>query len=375
MVIRHNIGTESDSQFYEGIGFRTESSHTNLESNAMLLNSLHVGISQAISGNDIDGISLLNEGGNQTIEMQNKLGKQKLNIQEDTLMGKQSSLLLDQFPTLNNFESLSGAINLMYPFRTGSASVSPRVPWAQLPYENKVQTLSRAAYHTRATFSRDAWGQLPSTLSGGVKHTHPLPTQIASPPVAWHQLPSSIKIQTLHGTVNHNFPSVDTGAKLKAIESYGGTSLSSDAPYQTQCFENILSQVGFSKSAESNIVDGKCHKFNEDEANNGKMGIEVLNPVKKVTSKVLPRQSMSGTIPSKNESEVGHPSKKASNVARSDKQNIDQRELIAAANAARNASHVACSNSFWKRVEPLFSSVNQKDIDDMTQRASTIYCF
>ncbi|KAJ0976731.1 hypothetical protein J5N97_012205 [Dioscorea zingiberensis] len=248
MTIQHNISTESHSQFCEGIGFRAKSSHTNLDSNAISLNSLHIGISQVISGNDIDDISLLNEGRDQTIEMLNVLRKQ-------------------------------------------------------------------------------------------------------------------------------NFPSIDTGAKLEPIESSGGTSLSSDAPYQTQLIENIPSKVEFSKSAELNIADGKCHKFNEDEAKNAEIDIEFLNQVNKATSKVLPRQSTSGIIPSKNESEVGHPSKKASDVACSNKSNVDQRELIPTANAARNASHASCSNSFWKRVEPLFSLVNQKDIDYMTQQASAIYFF
>ncbi|KAI3809265.1 hypothetical protein L1987_25236 [Smallanthus sonchifolius] len=39
----------------------------------------------------------------------------------------------------------------------------------------------------------------------------------------------------------------------------------------------------------------------------------------------------------------------------------DREELLAAANYARNASYLACSSAFWKKMEPIFAPVSSKD--------------
>ncbi|CAI9273175.1 unnamed protein product [Lactuca saligna] len=43
------------------------------------------------------------------------------------------------------------------------------------------------------------------------------------------------------------------------------------------------------------------------------------------------------------------------------KSDDDREELLAAANHARNASYLACSNPFWKKMEPIFAPVSSKD--------------
>lgn len=43
------------------------------------------------------------------------------------------------------------------------------------------------------------------------------------------------------------------------------------------------------------------------------------------------------------------------------KSDDDRQELLAAANHARNASYLACSSVFWKKMEPLFAPVSSKD--------------
>lgn len=43
------------------------------------------------------------------------------------------------------------------------------------------------------------------------------------------------------------------------------------------------------------------------------------------------------------------------------KSDDDREELLAAANHARNASYLACSSIFWKKMEPIFASVSSKD--------------
>ncbi|KAD7479894.1 hypothetical protein R6Q59_008727 [Mikania micrantha] len=45
----------------------------------------------------------------------------------------------------------------------------------------------------------------------------------------------------------------------------------------------------------------------------------------------------------------------------SGKSDDDREELLAAANHARNASYLACSSSFWKKIEPIFAPVSSKD--------------
>ncbi|KAF5770550.1 hypothetical protein HanXRQr2_Chr14g0660661 [Helianthus annuus] len=43
------------------------------------------------------------------------------------------------------------------------------------------------------------------------------------------------------------------------------------------------------------------------------------------------------------------------------KSDDDREELLAAANYARNASYLACSSAFWKKIEPIFAPVSSKD--------------
>ncbi|KAI3793541.1 hypothetical protein L1987_36160 [Smallanthus sonchifolius] len=43
------------------------------------------------------------------------------------------------------------------------------------------------------------------------------------------------------------------------------------------------------------------------------------------------------------------------------KSDDDREELLAAANHARNASYLACSSVFWKKIEPIFAPVSSKD--------------
>ncbi|GLJ55582.1 hypothetical protein SUGI_1193690 [Cryptomeria japonica] len=47
--------------------------------------------------------------------------------------------------------------------------------------------------------------------------------------------------------------------------------------------------------------------------------------------------------------------------------NDDHEELLAAVNAASNASDVACLGPFWKQVEPVFAFLTQDDLDFLNQ--------
>jgi hypothetical protein len=48
----------------------------------------------------------------------------------------------------------------------------------------------------------------------------------------------------------------------------------------------------------------------------------------------------------------------------------DREELFGAANAAHNASSLACSGPFWKKMESIFASVSSEDVSYLKQQLS-----
>ncbi|KAI3705257.1 hypothetical protein L1987_75491 [Smallanthus sonchifolius] len=92
-----------------------------------------------------------------------------------------------------------------------------------------------------------------------------------------------------------------------------------------------------------------------------------------VTGDKLDNTSMAKPIKSnkpgceKNGSKSGRPLKKLSDrkgfsrLGHLQNGGFDCTELLAAANYARNASYLACSSAFWKKMEPIFAPVSSKD--------------
>ncbi|GJZ26044.1 hypothetical protein Tco_0570297 [Tanacetum coccineum] len=81
------------------------------------------------------------------------------------------------------------------------------------------------------------------------------------------------------------------------------------------------------------------------EKNGSKMG----RPVKKLTD----RKGISrlGNLQNNGSESTGH----------TGKSDDDREDLMAAANYARNASYLACSSPFWKKMEPIFAPISSKD--------------
>ncbi|KAH7680653.1 hypothetical protein IHE45_05G006700 [Dioscorea alata] len=326
-----------------------------------------------------------------------------------------------QLCSSNEVQALSGTINHMHPLLTGSP-LSP-ISWSQLPSSNKV--IGSAPCPT-------AQEQLPSSnevqsLPWTVNNKRPLPVECDSYPVAQcivhHPLKtccarranvlspgSSLDDSSI---LADGFPGADSGTRLEPTESSGGTLLSLDlynTPHLKLQAGEIPSLAGFLKSEELGAADGGNDKSVDDEARKGD-----LNSVDRVASTVFParknvsskseigdgilRQAKSGRCPkrlkahlsfvkeldheetsrlpksqrscsNKNESNIGHASKMSHCKAygHSDKSNADKQELIAAANAARNASCAACSSNFWKTVEPIFSFADPEDINYVMQQ-------
>ncbi|XP_028081625.1 uncharacterized protein LOC114283022 isoform X3 [Camellia sinensis] len=51
----------------------------------------------------------------------------------------------------------------------------------------------------------------------------------------------------------------------------------------------------------------------------------------------------------------------------------DREELLEAANLARNASYRACSNLFWKKIEPIFAPVSLNDMSYFSQQGDIVH--
>lgn len=51
----------------------------------------------------------------------------------------------------------------------------------------------------------------------------------------------------------------------------------------------------------------------------------------------------------------------------------DREELLVAANLARNASYRACSNLFWKKIEPIFAPVSLNDMSYFSQQGDIVH--
>ncbi|KAM0939709.1 hypothetical protein DsansV1_C19g0156301 [Dioscorea sansibarensis] len=329
----------------------------------------------------------------------------------------------NQLSSLNKVQALSGTINHMRPLLTGSP-LSP-IAWSRLPSSNKaIGSAPCLSVRGQLPSSNEV-----QSLSLTVINNRPLPVQTDSYPVAQcishHPLKtccarradvlfpgSSLKHSDI---LADGFPGADSGTRLECTESSGGTLLSLDVlcntPHLKLKVGKIPSLAGFPSCEGLGTADGNCDKLADgDEAHKGD-----LNPVNRVASTVLPaKMNVSAkseigdgiliqgrsarcskrskahlsfvkeldhgetsrppksqrSCSDKNESKIGHPSQMldCKTYGHPDKSNADKQELIAAANAACNASCGACSSNFWKKVEPIFSFADPKDINYVVQQ-------
>nr|DAD28824.1 TPA_asm: hypothetical protein HUJ06_030292 [Nelumbo nucifera] len=283
----------------------------------------------------------------------------------------------EQSQNLNKIQSMNGTINRKRPMPAGSSS-PPMAQWVgQRPHK----------------ISRTRRANLVSPVS------NPDDTQILS----------------------DGFPTSDIGSRLTSNETNGSVlvrSMSNNTQQLKMKLENVPSPARLSESEESGAGENKMRDKGVDNGNIEDRGMNAVKVgtfmlqkknkmlVKEEIGDGVRRQGRSGrgsslsracvppireklenaatakplrsTKPGsdKNESKSGRPpSKKLSDrkaFARpghtsgssdiTGESDDDHEELLEAANSARNASYIACSSSFWKKMEPLFASVSAENL-------------
>ncbi|XP_010244738.1 PREDICTED: uncharacterized protein LOC104588490 isoform X2 [Nelumbo nucifera] len=338
-------------------------------------------------------------------------GNNKLNIREDTQVGSPSPVTKGKASRApRNGSSVVPNSSPTFPRASGAHDV-----WEQPPNLNKVQSMSGTNNRKRPMPTGSSsppmaqWvGQRPQKISRTRRAN--LVSPVSNPDDA--QISSD------------GFPNSDIGCRLTSNEA-NGSLLARGVPNNTQQFkmkhENVPSPARLSESEESGAGENKLKDKGMD---NGDIEDRTMNAAQKVESLMLQkknkmlvkeetgdgvrRQGRSGrgsslsracvppvreklenaattkplrsTRPGsdKNESKSGRPpSKKLADrkaftrpghVITSGSSDFagesddDHEELLAAANSAHKSSYLACSSSFWKKIEPLFASVNSDDL-------------
>eukprot|EP01018_Ginkgo_biloba_P012311 Gb_07255 [translate_table: standard] len=223
-------------------------------------------------------------------------------------------------------------------------------------------------------------------------------------------------------------PNLDTGTKPNSTESNGPgfprRASSNCAPPQSKLkTENVSLSAGLSESEESGAGDNKSKEKNRKQGDteekiapvNQKVGALVLSSkksktiIKEESGDGVRRQGRSGrgltplrtnvpltsvkienTVTAKQlrstrpgPEKVEKSTSNQENIVRSEasyttkasrESDDDHEELLAAVNAAVNASCVACSGSFWKQMEPFFAFLTQDDLDYLKQQCTSPTC-
>ncbi|OVA03569.1 hypothetical protein BVC80_1651g75 [Macleaya cordata] len=314
--------------------------------------------------------------------------------------------------------------------RTGSCvtSSSPNVPrtpgpldgWEQPSCLNKVQSLGGVNNRKRPISTGSSSPVAQCVGQRSQKNSRTRRANLVSP-VSNHD-----EVQTLP----EGYPTSEIGTKLTSSETTG-SQIPKGVSNRTQQYkmklENVSSPARFSESEESGAGE---NKLKEKHVDYGEREDRSVNAVKKVgpfisstkKNKSLIKEdaedgvrrqgrtgrgslsrasfppmrekldSLATTKPmrsmrpgfDKNESKSGRPpSRKLSerkaftrpgsalnsgSSGFTGESDDDHEELVAAANSACNASYLACSGSFWKKVEPIFASVSSEDTTYLRQQ-------
>ncbi|XP_008784017.1 uncharacterized protein LOC103703090 isoform X3 [Phoenix dactylifera] len=421
-AIQQRPNNEPRPRSCDNLGFRPGSSSGIVGSNKIDGSSqLSGGSSRVMPRNDLDNCSLSNERRERSAGLDKERiiakGNNKLNAREDAQPGSQSPLTkgkASRAPRTGSAAIMNAASN--FPRTSGGID-----GWEQAPSLSKVQPLTGVTNRKRPMPAGSSsppvtqWGgQRPQKISRTRR------ANVVSPVSNFDEAQISPE----------GFVAPDVGARLTTLESGGpvpSRGISHNTLQSNLKPDNLPSPAGLSESEESGAIG---NKLKEKGIDNGELEDGPLNTVHKTMAVVLPtkknkvpskeeigdgvrRQGRSGrgsmqakaclTLmkeksehidtakplksgrpgSDKSESRVGRPpSKKVSdrkaysrpaqiiNSGSSDltgELDDDREEMLAAANAARNASCVhppynACSSSFWKKMEPIFAFVTSEDI-------------
>ncbi|XP_018675461.2 uncharacterized protein LOC103968352 isoform X2 [Musa acuminata AAA Group] len=402
----------------DGIGIRPGlSSGTTVSNKVDSCSQLSGAGSRGTPKNDLDSGSVSNErrehSGGLDNERNTSKGSNKLNIREDVQAGNQSPMIKGK--ASRALRTVSGAVmNASSNFLHSSGSIDGQ---GQAPRINKVQPLTatnrkRLIPNESSSPPVTQWvGQRPQKISRTRR------VNVVSP------VSNLDEAQFLH----EGSATPDVGARMTVVDS-GGLLITRGLPnnihQSKQKFDNVLSPSVLSESEDSAAVENKFKEkgidnFELEDGPQTSLKSTSVFPTKKnktppkeeirdgvrrqgrsgrgsVQSKAclsVPRQKVenldttkplkSGKLGSeRSETRIGRPPLKKTdrkacarpqtmNNGSSDmtgESDDDREELLAAANAARNASYHACSSTFWKKMEPTFAFVSLEDISYVKQQ-------
>ncbi|WOK97325.1 hypothetical protein Cni_G06033 [Canna indica] len=409
--IQQKSKNESRLRSSDGIGFRPGFSSGTTPSNKLDSSSeLNGPNARGTPKNDLDSSSMVNERREHSVGLDNERtgpkGSNKLNIREEVQMGNQSSLLKGKASRAPRTGS-SIVMNASSNFLRSSGSNDG---WDQASCINKIQPSNGMNNRKGSVYSDSPsppvtqWvGQRPQKISRTRR------VNVVSP------VSNLDEAQFSH----EGFATPDVGVRMATTDTSGllvSRGITNSTHQSKLKHDNVLSPSVLSESEESAAVEKKgIDNFEPDDGAQAsvKATTSVLptkknkTPPKEEIGDGVRRQGRSGrgsvhpkaclpipkeklenvdsAKPVKNgkhgsertESRIGRPpSKKMSDRKASARTQIinggsleltgesedDQEELLAAANAARNASYNGCSGNFWKKMEPIFAFVTLEDV-------------
>ncbi|XP_064968569.1 uncharacterized protein LOC135614775 isoform X1 [Musa acuminata AAA Group] len=412
--IQQRSNNESRLRSSDGIGFRPGLSSGTTVSNKMDSSPQLSGAnSRSTPKNDLDSGSNTNERREHSGGLDNERivpkGSNKLSTREDVQAGNQSPLIKGKASRASRIGS-GAAMNASSNFLRSSGNTDG---WDQAPCINKVQPLTssnrkRPISNESSSPSVTQWvGQRPQKISRTRR------VNVVSPV---SNLDESQFLQ-------EGFITPDVGTRLATMDT-SGLLVSRGMPsstHQTKLkLDIVLSPAVLSESEESAAVENKFKDKGVDnfevenaaqttlkattfllstkknktppkeEIGDGvrRQGRSGRGSVQAKTRLPVPKEKMENIDPTKplkngklgserSESRIGRPpSKKMSDrkacarpqvmssgsLELTGESDDDREELLAAANAARNASCHACSSTFWKKMEPIFAFVTLEEI-------------
>ncbi|XP_042421923.1 uncharacterized protein LOC122009718 isoform X2 [Zingiber officinale] len=358
--------------------------------------------------NELDSSSVPNERQDHSVGLDNEQsvsrGSNRLNIQEDTQVGNQIPLVkgkTTRIPRTSSNLVTNAPSNFLHSF--GSNDCPEQIPMSKIQTSNLVSNRRRVINNDSVSPPVTQWvGQRPHKISRTRR------VNVVSP------VSNSDGTQFLHEV----FSASDVGTRMMTTDTSGhlvSRGITSSSHQSKLKHDNVLPPL-LSESEESTAIKTKfkgktSNKFAlEDGVQAPLKATTLVLPIKNKPSKEeigieirrqgrsrrgsvhsksclpLPKEKLENidsTKPLKNgkhsserSERIGRPPKNmsdrkvfaqtqntdVSSLERTGESEDDQEELLAAANAARNASYHACSSDFWKNMESCFASATLDDL-------------
>ncbi|KAG6483446.1 hypothetical protein ZIOFF_060093 [Zingiber officinale] len=296
--------------------------------------------------NELDSSSVPNERQDHSVGLDNEQsvsrGSNRLNIQEDTQVGNQIPLVkgkTTRIPRTSSNLVTNAPSNFLHSF--GSNDCPEQIPMSKIQTSNLVSNRRRVINNDSVSPPVTQWvGQRPHKISRTRR------VNVVSP------VSNTDGTQFLHEV----FSASDVGTRMMTTDTSGhlvSRGITSSSHQSKLKHDNALPPL-LSESEESTAIKTK---FKGKTSNKFELEDGVQAPLK-ATTLVLPIKNK----PSKEEIGI--------EIRRQGESEDDQEELLAAANAARNASYHACSSDFWKNMESCFASATLDDLAFLKNQAS-----